>query len=488
MNGEHQGRPWWRAVAAALLCAALLTGCAPSVLVPERAVPAGDPLTGAVIDPRDGYQAVLRTSNAPEAVEQAAAVLEERGVLSAEEREGLVPDSYMGRAEFVSLIVRALGGECLEALPGETWYAGWVKAGYAMGLFSHSAEDMSFTPSDGFRMGERGYKEMDRPISRGDAAAVLAHAYCARTGQSLDAEAGNRLEAEIELAVAQGLLTELSDGEFHGDSCLSWGDAVVCAWRMTELPAGAVEAAPIPVASIAQRLQEGRVIHAGGTVAGDSGKKRTYTNSAEALIDAYRAGERVIELDLCQTSDGHLACIHGWSNKYSDAVTDGVPLSLEEWLKARVYGELTPLCLESVADFMRQHPDLYVVTDVKDDNAAAAAIIAQTCPDLRERFVIQIYQDKEYAPVAEQGFSNMIYTLYNLSSAKKLDTEHWREFAAEHPLTGYTIPLEWFERDGYAEEMLKAGVPLMVHTVDKQEDMDACYKAGVTAVYTNITG
>lgn len=488
MRGEHRGKPWRRVVAAPLLCAALLTGCAPSVLVPERDVPAGDPLAGAVIDPQDGYRAVLRTSSSPETVERAATVLEELGVLPSEERKSLVPDSFMSRAEFISLIVRTLGGGSPESLPEETWYAGWVKAGYALGLFSHSTEDMSFTPSDGFRMGARGYGEMDRPIDRGDAAAILAHAYRARTGRSPDAGSGDLLEAETELVAAQGLLPKLDDGQFHADSCLSWGEALVCAWRLTELPEGEGAYSPEPAESIAGLLQNGRVIHAGGRVAAASGKKYTYTNSAEALLNTYRAGDRVIELDLFQTSDGHLACIHGWSSKYSDTVTEGVPLSLEEWRRAKVYGEFTPLYLESVADFMRQHPDLYIVTDVKDDNVAAAAIIAETCPDLRERFVIQIYRDEEYDPVAGLGFPHIIYTLYNLSSAKKQDTGHWRQFAGEHPLVAYTIPLKWFEREGYAEEMRGTGVPLMVHTVDKQEDMDACYEAGVTAVYTNITG
>lgn len=489
MSGMHRGKLWRRAAAAPLLCALLLTGCAPSVLVPERAVPAGDPLAGAVIDPKDGYRAVLRTASSPETVERAAAALEGLGVLTAEERGKLTPDSFMSRAEFISLIVRALGGESPEALPEETWYAGWVKAGYAMGLFAHSTEDMSFTPSDGFRMGERGYEEMDRPMGRGDAAAVLAHAYLARTGRSLDLGSGaGRREAEAELAAAQGLLPKLEDGQFHADSCLSWGEAVVCAWRLTQLPKGEGLYSPEPAADIAERLREGRVIHGGGQVAAANGKRYTYTNSAQALLNAYRAGHRVIEIDMSQTSDGHLACIHGWSGKYADAVTDGVPLSLEEWRRAKIYGEFTPLSLESVADFMRQHPDLYIVTDVKDDNTAAAAIIAETCPDLRERFVIQIYRDEEYAPVAALGFPHIIYTLYNLSNAKKLDTAHWREFAGEHALVGYTIPQKWFEREGYAEELLKAGVPLMVHTVDKQEEMDACYAAGVTAVYTNITG
>lgn len=487
MKGEQRGRTWRRGLTASLLCVSLLTGCAPTVLLPEKPLSAGDPLAGAVIDPKTGYQLVVRTASGADAVAQAAQNLEAMGVLSAGERQDLSRDTTLSRADFISLVARALGGEAPEAQPGETRYARWVKTGYRQGLFSHSGEDMTFTPTDGFRMGEKGYSEMEQLIGRSDAAAILAHAYLAKSGQQLILEDGaNRLEREIQLVTEQDLLPALADGEFHGDSNLSKGEALVCAWKLAQLP-GTVNSTSATALPLAEALKLGRVIHAGGRIPDETGKNRTYTNSAEALVNAYRKGNRVIELDFSQTSDGHLACIHGWSGRYSADVTDGVPLSLQEWREARIYGSLTPLYLESVADFMRQHPDLYIVTNVKDDNIAAAAKIAQACPDLLDRFVIQIYHDDEYAPVAELGFSHIIYTLYNLSVARKQDTEHWREYAAEHPLAGYTFPQEWFEKEGYVEAMLQTGIPLMVHTIDKQEDVDACYAAGITAVYTNMT-
>ena len=188
-----------------------------------------------------------------------------------------------------------------------------------------------------------------------------------------------------------------------------------------------------------------------------------------------------------QTADGRLACIHKWNSSYAPQITDGVPITLAQWLEADLLGELTPLCLESLADFMRQHPDLYVVTDVKDDNIGAVEIIAAVCPDLLDRFVVQIYSDREYEAVRQAGISNIIYTLYNLSGAEKADTDHWVEFAAEYSLVGYAYPLEWFKMDGYNEAMKETGVPLFVHTVNGREEMEMCYDAGITAIYTDHT-
>ena len=398
----------------------------------------------------------------------------------------------ISRAGFIRLIVNTLGADIPEpeaGVPEETWYAPYVKVGYAMGLFANSTEDMSFTPTDGFFMAQ-GYADMEQPISRYDAAAILAHAVPANPGSG-----GFTDQAEIEkqppllqeeLKTAAKFLPPLKDGGFHGGSSLTPEAASSCAWKLLEgaPPRPAAPAQPPLTAAEALR-QNGRIIHAGGTVAGPSGTFRTYTNSAEALVNAYRAGNRVMEFDFLQTSDGHLACIHDWASSFSPSIRDGVPLSLEAWLQAKVYGELTPLCLESLADFMREHPDLYIVTDVKSGNVEAAAILADACPDLLDRFIIQIYKDSEYEAVTGLGFQNIIYTLYNLSGAEKRDTQHLLEFAAAHPLLGFTYPEELRWVAGYTESMKKAGVMLFVHTVNAKDVMDACYSEGFTAIYSD---
>ncbi len=41
--------------------------------------------------------------------------------------------------------------------------------------------------------------------------------------------------------------------------------------------------------------------------------------------------------------------------------------------------------------------------------------------------------------------------------------------------------------DGYNEAMKETGVPLFVHTVNGREEMEMCYDAGITAIYTDHT-
>lgn len=334
-----------------------------------------------------------------EVTEAAAAALQEAGQLP----EGLSMGDTVSRAMFIRLVAGALGAAPLESeatVPGETWYAPYVQAGYAMGLFDAGGEDLSFTPTDGFMMGNRGYADMDWPISRHDAAAVISRAVSA----GMD-EFAPLLEEE----------------GFHGDDSLSCGETVVYAWKLMTggwVPPVPAKRTPLTVEEVLCR--DRRIVHAGGQITGSDGKSHTYTNSAEALVNAYRAGNRVMEFDFMQTSDGHLACIHDWISAVSPAITDGVPLSLDEWLQTEVYGEFTPLCLESLAGFMREHPDLYIVTDVKDHNTAAAAIIAKTCPDFMDRFVIQIYKDSEYDEIAALGFRHIIICPQLTSGARRI--------------------------------------------------------------------
>ncbi len=216
---------------------------------------------------------------------------------------------------------------------------------------------------------------MEQSISRADALYILDHTILHQT--SLQPE----------------------DESVYGDGYLAAGQAVMCALDVLhgepvpQMPTAAVSTAKETI------LTGGRMIHAGGEIAAGNLERYTYSNSAEALVNAYRMGNRVIEIDFTQTTDGHLACIHGWSPKRSKYILKDVPISLEEWMDLRVYEVLTPMCLENLAGFMREHPGLYIVTDVKGNNLEAAAIIAQTCPDLMDRFIVQIYGDSQYDSV-----------------------------------------------------------------------------------------
>lgn len=229
------------------------------------------------------------------------------------------------------------------------------------------------------------------------------------------------------------------------------------------------------------------VLHAAGRLGEEIGEPFDGSNSMEGLENAVRNGRRVVELDFNFTADGYLACIHDWYAQYSSAIENDVPLTLEEFLSCKIYDRYTPVWLGSLGDFLAAHEDVYIVTDVKDDNLAGVAAIAENLPEMKNRFIIQIYAEDEYDDVRALGFEYVIYTLYRLDWNSKTDTRALCRFAAAHPLIGYAFSYELCEEvDRYVENMKKAGVPLFVHTVNDPDEQRRYFAMGIDGVYTDI--
>ncbi len=223
------------------------------------------------------------------------------------------------------------------------------------------------------------------------------------------------------------------------------------------------------------------IIHAAGTLDGLDG-----SNSLEGLEASVAAGCRYVELDFQFTADGELACIHDWYTQYTDAIPEnGTALTLEQFQDCQIYGTYTPLWLDSLAAYMEAHPELYIITDIKDRNPEGAAKIAADYPHLVDRFIIQIYDAAEYEPVRDAGFEHIIYTLYKLDWHGKTDTAALCEFAAGHPLLGYTFSYELCDVEGYVDGMKKAGVPLYIHTVNGDEEQQKYFDMGINGIYTD---
>lgn len=231
------------------------------------------------------------------------------------------------------------------------------------------------------------------------------------------------------------------------------------------------------------------VIHAGGVLDGidESRVARTYngSNSAEGLLQCIDAGCEVVELDFSFTADGALACIHNWHKEYSSDIENDVPMTLDAFLETEIYANFTPMCLDDAAEYLRQNEGLYIVADIKDDFLPALEKIAETCPDLKNRFIVQIYDEDQYAPVREMGFEYVIYTLYRLDWAGKTDWRALGKFAEDHPLIGFTFSYELCEVEGYVDGMLKSGVPLYIHTVNGDEEQQVYFDMGISGIYTD---
>ena len=222
-----------------------------------------------------------------------------------------------------------------------------------------------------------------------------------------------------------------------------------------------------------------KIIHAGGSIDNCVG-----SNSLEALNVSYAKGYRFIEMDFRFSSDGKAVCLHDWSKYYSSQLGN-TPITAAEFANVRIYNRYTSVTLDSLAAWFGEHPDVYIITDCKDDNLTLLTKIAREYADLMPRMIPQIYQYAEYETVRALGYSNIILTLYCLPTyAEKADGAANAAFAKQHGLLAVTADATLANAD-FVRAFTDAGVPLFVHTVNDVSEQQRLYDLGVTCIYTD---
>lgn len=236
------------------------------------------------------------------------------------------------------------------------------------------------------------------------------------------------------------------------------------------------------------------VMHALGAVDGD-----TYTNAKEALERSYRDGNRVMECDFALTSDGQIVACHDWEvwNRKTnpDAATeeDYVP-SLAVFMQCRIMGKYTPLSGDDIVLFMKEHPDLYIITDTKEADpdkiiegftALVDAAVRNECEETLDRMVVQIYHGYMYDLVNDiYPFPHYIYTLYQ--EGYRGEADKMREYAKYCVL--HNIDVITMNAACYQEELLEIcnryGLRLFVHTVNEKDEIASFTGSGI-GVYTD---
>ncbi len=232
------------------------------------------------------------------------------------------------------------------------------------------------------------------------------------------------------------------------------------------------------------------IIHAGGELWGvdSEGTYRSFlgSNSLEGLENCAANGYNAIELDFSFTSDDHLVCIHDWSAEYIDTIETGTPLTYDEFMSSEIFWNFTPLDVEAVGAFMEEHPEVYIITDIKERFSDAVNALSSALPMLKDRIVVQIYSEDDYSVATDAGFSNIIYTLYRLDWQSKTDTAALVKFERSHPLIGFTFAKELCDEKNFVGNLGKAGVPLYVHTVNDPAEIRKYRALGVYGVYTDV--
>lgn len=219
------------------------------------------------------------------------------------------------------------------------------------------------------------------------------------------------------------------------------------------------------------------IAHAGGEIDG-----LALTNSKEAIENSYRNGHSLIELDMNWSTDDELLLLHDWGNfsRFIN-VAETKKYSVEEFKSFKINGNLTPMTLDELANWLDNNQGVYIVTDIKYNNLKALRLIKDRYPEIQNRFVPQIYSFQEYDEVDKMGYENIIMTTYN----SNYSDDQILEFAKNHKLFAVTLPASR-ARTNLPTSLLKENVFTYTHTINTEESVRDFKKYNIKGFYSDV--
>lgn len=231
------------------------------------------------------------------------------------------------------------------------------------------------------------------------------------------------------------------------------------------------------------------IAHAMGAVDGN-----IYTNSKEAFEASLKNGFHIFEVDLLQTTDHVLVGKHKWGKVLSDPLSKGSKyrVSYKEFMSTKIYGKYTPISFSDILDFLEENPDIYIMTDTKDENYAEAVsdakLIVKTAKEagkekLLNRLIIQIYSENMLNAVKNiYPFEHILLTTYkqdDVAFSKMI------QFCKSNGIEAVTVPTS--DVNDYRMKLLSdAGIKSYTHTINSVYETKEYMKLGVYGVYTDL--
>ena len=176
------------------------------------------------------------------------------------------------------------------------------------------------------------------------------------------------------------------------------------------------------------------IAHAGGMI-----NEFRYSNSLEALNNSYENGFRLFELDIIKTKDGAYVAAHDWHHwSHSTGYKGSLPVTKEVFLKHKVFEKYTPLTMDEINDWFRQHEDAILITDKVNEPKAFAKEFTDRSRLMMELFTLDAVKEgiKENIKSAMPSQTVLNKILINkVSKLKKIgvtDVAISRRFIAEN--------------------------------------------------------
>lgn len=135
------------------------------------------------------------------------------------------------------------------------------------------------------------------------------------------------------------------------------------------------------------------------------------TNSFEALNSSYDQDLRTIGLSFSFTDDGDVVALKSWDT--ADALFEE-PLkdhSVNTFMTSKMKGELSPMNVRRVLDWLSAHEDAYILADVGNDGVNFAKLMYDKYKDAKDRFIYKIDSLDEYNRLGYLEIKNIVLDL-----------------------------------------------------------------------------
>lgn len=237
---------------------------------------------------------------------------------------------------------------------------------------------------------------------------------------------------------------------------------------------------PTGKASAPSDIQQPLLIaHAGGGI-----NQKAYANSLEALNHNYQLGHRFFEIDFSWTADQQLVALHDWGQTHMRFFGSDTqePRSLSEFMNQKMQFNQTQLDLKKLDDWLINHPDAYVITDIKGDNIKGLKKMITSMNSAPAQVIPQMYHPENNAIIKAMGFKHIIFTLY----ATNLPYYQIIDFTRNNPLFAVTIHPDKRDFSAIIKGLKETNTYIYVHTYNTIEDLHKYQQMGADGLYTDF--
>lgn len=240
------------------------------------------------------------------------------------------------------------------------------------------------------------------------------------------------------------------------------------------------------------------ISHSGGGIDG-----KLYSNSMEAWNLSYQNGNRLFDADLMLTKDNRVVLRHDLSDNieinevsikdssvylnYFNLLQYKIEqnnINYDEYMKNKIYSKYTPMDLNKMLNFMKEHEDVYVLIDSKDNiEKIYKEVIKSVQYDnkLLEHIIPSLYTYSDYYSIMNlYKFKNIVMRQY----ANNLNYYELASFMIENKIHVLNVDIQHMN-DDEIEMLKKIGIRIYAAVIDYQSDMNYLFDKGYNGAVTN---